>query len=389
MVLKEKPTFVLIIFLFLISIILTNCSNNDKRGSNISRHKFPIIIDIEIMNDTSSFEDLIDSFKIVKLETNESLFGDITNLYFINKSIIIFDKTNQKVLVFDLDGNFIKKIGRIGNGPGEYMNIRCVSVDNDKQHILLLDDKKLEIHHYNMEGNFVFSEEFEIFPHDFISANDNVIFFLNSSPYYFGENIFYDLLITENRKIVNKKFPFSRENKFIYPLNRVFYELNDTVCFIEKWSSKAYSIVEEKIVPRFFIDFSNVALPAEFVTDEKLFDLNSDDYGYLFDYVLETNTFIYFQYMYKGNLMRKLYNKVHNQYHTFTNVEDRKDIFSLSFAPISTYNDFFISVIPPHLLIEARKKNFLNQTQIKLTDSLEYSDNAILMFHKLKRNIQN
>jgi len=365
----------------LLIIILSGC--NSKNTMNDCSGMVLTTFDIK---DKFGFNELIDTFKIVKLETtSESLFGDVTKLEILNDTIIIFDSDNQLILTYDLNGKFLGKIGHKGNGPNEFLNIRSIAIDRIKCEVLLLDDRKLKVFHFKSDGRFAFSEDAVVYPHDFALENNQLIYYQDKSPTFFDKKIMYDLLVTKSGKILNKYFPFSQNLSFRYPLNRVFYEVNDTVCFIDKWNSKVYSIVNGKIMPRFCIDFMGNNIPLEYTKDEKQFDLNSKKYSFLFDYVLENNSYVYFRYLKFGEFGRVLYNKKDKSYHTFTSDNDKLDLFSSTFAPIYSHNDFFVSVIPPFLMIEAEKINFLSNSRIKIeTSNMDLSDNLILMLYKFK-----
>jgi hypothetical protein len=365
----------------LLLIVLSGC--NSKNTLNDCSGMVLTTVD---RKDTFGFNELIDTFKIVKLETtSESIFGDITKLEILNDTIIIFDSDNQLVLTYDLNGKFLGKIGNRGNGPNEFLNIRSIAIDRIKSKVLLLDDSKLKVFHFKSDGRFAFSEDAVVYPHDFALENNQLIYFQEKNPTFFDKKITYDLLVTKSGQILNKYFPFSQNISFRFPLNRVFYEVNDTVCFIDKWNSKVYSIVNGKIMPRFCIDFMGYNIPLEYTEDEKVFDLYRKKYSYLYDYVIENNSYVYFSYFKLGEVRRVLYNKKDKSYHTFSSNYDKLDLFSSTFAPIYSYNDFFVSVIPPFLMIEAEKNNFLNNSRIKIeTSKMDLSDNLILMLYKFK-----
>lgn len=372
-----------ILFVCIYLIMTTACS--EKNTTQRKRDNFSglILTANENRKENLCFNDLIDSAKIVRLETTpESQFGDITKMEILNDTIIIFDSKNQMLLTFELNGKFLGKLGQKGKGPNEYINIRNIAIDRIKNEILLLDDKNLKIFHFTSSGKFLFIEDAEVYPHDLAATNGQVFYFQNQSSYYFGGKVKDDLLLTKDGKILIKDFPFEKENyTFTYPLNRVFYELNDTICFIDKWNSAVYSISNNKIIPRFQIDFNGNEIPLEFTQSEELFDLYSKKYSYLFDYIIENETYIYFSYLNKGKLKKTIYNKKQNIYYNFSNKKDNSDMYASTFSPIYSFNDFYISVIPAHLLKHEKFRTMFNVNGLEnIISKTNFSDNVLLSF---------
>lgn len=56
----------------------------------------------------------------VKLETQDSiLVGDIKQLKRTEQYIFIYSRRQNHIMMFDKSGKFIRRIGRVGQGPGE------------------------------------------------------------------------------------------------------------------------------------------------------------------------------------------------------------------------------------------------------------------------------
>lgn len=383
----SSPKNIIKIQIIIVFICLQfGCNLENKYKKSLNNNYPELILTAERRNDNDTFFDLIDTFKVIKLETtNESLFGDISKLEILNDTVIIFDSKNQNVLTFDFDGRFLGNIGKKGKGPNEILNIRNIAIDRKNEKVLILDDIKQKVIHYTLDGRYTYADDAVVFPHDFAIQDNHLIFYQAYSSIFFNKNVNYDLLITKNDKIVEKYFPFSQTGSFRYPLNKVFYEVSDTLCFIDKWDSRIYSIVDKKLIPRFDIDFKGNDVPIEFTVEEKLFNSSVNKYSYLYGHVVENNTFIYFRYYQKGDLKRVLYNKNNHNYHTLSTDDDNSNIFSLSFAPTYSYKEYFVSVLSPILLIEADKRGLLDNSKIQINVSdFQISDNDILMLYKLK-----
>lgn len=89
----------------------------------------------------------------VPLETTDaSLVGNISKLLYDDGKLIVVDKSNTTILVYDAQtGKFLNRIGHQGRGPKEYISLRDVVVADGK--LYALDMGKILI--YKLNGEFV------------------------------------------------------------------------------------------------------------------------------------------------------------------------------------------------------------------------------------------
>ena len=116
------------------------------------------MIDIRIdelsTENTILFSSIFKSFKLLPLETKEHcMIGQIDELRIINDTIYVLDRHIAKALyVFNGNGKFIRKIGKIGKGPGEYISPSSFTIDEMNNQIQILDRNKILI--FSINGNF-------------------------------------------------------------------------------------------------------------------------------------------------------------------------------------------------------------------------------------------
>jgi len=101
-----------------------------------------------------SFSEFIDSVKFIKLETTE-LCQNINSVLFINQEMIVLDKVRDNILVFDSDKNYIRKIAKKGQGPGEYLNIASCNYDNERETLIIHDNLGGKLLLYRTTGEFI------------------------------------------------------------------------------------------------------------------------------------------------------------------------------------------------------------------------------------------
>ena len=152
---KVNSTYMLLISFLLLFLYNTSfCSVNQKE---LSRMDSKYIIDLDGKQETSvPFSTYFENAKSIILETNKDcLISDIIDIQVFDGYIYLLDIRGAKSLfVFDMDGYFIRKIGRLGNGPGEYISLSNFTLDTKNKFIYLLDYFK-RIHKYKLDGTFI------------------------------------------------------------------------------------------------------------------------------------------------------------------------------------------------------------------------------------------
>ena len=109
----------------------------------INNDIFIVDLDKAEKKDTLFLSTLFKSVKCIPLETNDnSLLGGMDKVLVYKDVIYVLDNSIAKGLfVFDGKGNFVRQIGKIGNGPGEYSRIYDFTIDTDNNNILILGER--------------------------------------------------------------------------------------------------------------------------------------------------------------------------------------------------------------------------------------------------------
>ena len=149
--------------LFLLLPLTLFCTNDRKERVRVAivpttdySDFFVVDFDKTEVRDTLSLSFFFKSAVCVRLddENDKSLIGSIDKLVVFNEKLYVLDGQIAKGLfVFDWDGRFIRKIGSLGQGPGEYINIRDFTLNTDNNEIIILDNHKILF--FNFDGNFL------------------------------------------------------------------------------------------------------------------------------------------------------------------------------------------------------------------------------------------
>lgn len=169
---KNTSTFFL---LFILIFHLSACNSKIKR----SEIDIPII-SLQNENYLEDAFSLIKSDEIIQLSSKDEneFFSNIYKLMFTGDTLIIYDNFNRKILLFDKEGNFLDVINKQGKGPGEYAFVSDVIYQDD---LYILDRMTLQIHRYNLSGQWHSSRNFD-------SSSTGTSFEKNNSAYIFYRN---------------------------------------------------------------------------------------------------------------------------------------------------------------------------------------------------------
>ena len=107
-----------LVFITLVSV-LYGCTNTNQKynfGNGV------ITVDFKDPQNIKS-SDIITKHTYIKLETSDSsLFGSVNQIEILNDRIYILDKNKtNSIFIFSIQGEFIKRLGANGNGPGEFI----------------------------------------------------------------------------------------------------------------------------------------------------------------------------------------------------------------------------------------------------------------------------
>lgn len=168
-----------VLLLLLAFIACVGCV--DSKINLVRNEVSDIIIDPDQVSFDLDISDiLVDSIEIIKLETNDNcLIGKIGKISFTDQYILVSDPdVARKLYMFDKSGNFIKCIGRNGNGPGEYAVFRNFIVAGDT--VLIQDYYKDKYLVYRIKDK-CFADDIHYIPnHHSAVAYQNILYLISN-----------------------------------------------------------------------------------------------------------------------------------------------------------------------------------------------------------------
>ena len=360
--------------ILLFALFFSSCEENNKYGNENETVILIRLKDEKTFNMDTFADEHISEIRYVPLETNdESLIAEIEKVYLYKELIIIFDQRANRILLFDMDGKYIRKIGRKGGGPNEYFSLNDIFFEESSGLIYAHERSKNVIFVYDLEGQIIETIQPSFHFNSFCKSKDG---FWIYSCFQDNNPNGYNLMLVDNsmQKMIGGYFPqhpnfinktwatrFRLDsegvNYFAYPTSNCVYKLADSV---------------PEIVYR--VDFVNRNAPFEMIAEiessEEYEKLIENEYLLMGNYNIWNETLIF-------NFSESAYNKPHTLYTCFYHKNSTLHIAGGFDHAIKVPSSTIISVSgqalilyiwPYHLWIEEQREYMEKQIGEKLDE---------------------
>ena len=153
---KLKPTNTHITLLLLFLSLLPSCKSQQEKPEGI------ITIDVAAaLNNLREFRlsELVESIEYVKLETRPECLVSAASRAIGKKYIVLLNSQPRQVMLFDRSGKFIRLIGKIGKGPGEYTYPQSIDLSPDEERILVADGWQRQFMEFSIDGSLLSNQK--------------------------------------------------------------------------------------------------------------------------------------------------------------------------------------------------------------------------------------
>lgn len=366
-------------------------------GKMLLENKYNLFIPEDIFSKQIDFNELVDSFRLIPLETNEEcLIGEITKIVALKNGYIIFDKRNKNIFQFDTQGKFLKRIGNIGNGPQEYSDPYDVSLDALKKQIIVVDLTARKLVIFDYDGNFVKTTPmYFLFQH--LEKNINHITY-NLGGSYNNINPTLDqhklVIAEENFDSIFRFMPYKRNPKNSYSVERPLRKFGDDIFYYNYFTDTIWKINSAGLEAFCNINFQGKGwgLKIKEMKDDQ--DMRSffDKYWHFNGDFVISNKYIFIQ-VFKKDQASSIYYSIQSGKMLYgigvKNAPNR--LISVTFKSPHTinYENDFVSFIEPFKIV--RLKEYIEKDTQKekyrefynLLDTIDESDNPILLVYSL------
>ncbi len=272
MKLNELKTLSLSAILILIVLVPSCRKGRQKAATNAE-----IVAKVEVSESDKGFDvcQMADFEKVIPLETvGDALIGEIDKLEMDDSHIVILDKRMRTVWLFGIDGKFIRKIGRLGNGPKEYVSLDDMCFDKENGTVWIWDRVKQVMLEYDLAGDFLKEVATGFSSNVFAKTNEG--FWLYYSYLKNPDNNSL-ILVNEEMDHLVKGF-FATKETFPVSLSSGFTSWAGKEYFYFPLSNVLYSLDGTEARPYIEFDFGERTLPYS-----KIVNMSPEEYETLID----------------------------------------------------------------------------------------------------------
>lgn len=355
-----------------------------------------------IRNDDISLNPIIQNYKYIRLETNDSsIIGQINKLIYNDKYIFIGDfRQTKSVFVFSNNGKYLFKINKIGHGPEEFSYLDNFTINESNQEIILYVNGGGKLMIYDFHGNLK-SQIILGFSGRNMEMLDTNIFIFDMGNNNLNREISniesYNLLLVNNKgNIIQNYFRYNYENTKGYINEESLIKHNNEVYYNSSFDYNFYKIHKDSLQLEYSLSFAHYEAPqgywANFFLNNNLLERNEKlkqiDYIKPFGYRVFGKYFL-FTGSYKKRIYAFLFDTSNDKCDSgsfFSLKSGEKVKIPLGLGPISSYKNSIMCFIEPHEVIEPLPSagKLLAQKEYNLFSSLKSSDNPVLIKCELK-----
>lgn len=272
MKLNELKTLSLFAILILI-VLLPSCRESRQKAVTPAE----IVAKVDVSESDKGFDvcQIANLEKVIPLETvGDALIGEIDKLEMDDSHIVILDKRMRAVWLFGTDGKYIRRIGRLGNGPKEYVSLDDMCFDKENGTVWIWDRIKQVMLEYDLAGDFLKEVATGFSSNVFAKTNEG--FWLYYSYLKNPDNNSL-ILVNEEMDHLVKGF-FATKETFPVSLSSGFTSWAGKEYFYFPLSNVLYSLDGTEARPYIEFDFGEQTLPYS-----KIMNMSPEEYETLID----------------------------------------------------------------------------------------------------------
>ncbi len=373
------------LYFTLICFYLLSCTYNTKKAIEATKSDSELevlSVNVKDIIYNKKLSDLIIIDSLVFLEhIGESLIGEINKVIVSDERIYVLDEAVSKgVFCFDRKGHYINSYKELGRGPHEYNSIWDIYFYNNK---LYLAVSPFRIHILDKNLYFLNSIEIDdlknislLYPSLTVINEDTIIIADSELPYKFN---FYS---AKQKQFISYQSPTQGQGiEITYP--PITKGPGCQFFVSETYKDTIYLIEQNKLVPKYFIDFEK-----PMSKNEKLREINRSPYEisplkyldkmYRISSFIENEEYISFTFIYYERYNFYFFNKEDSKTIIFPN-NIINDITGGPFLQLTlgSHKTSLITYIEPYQLIKNKE-----QTNLILPENFSENANPVLIFYR-------
>lgn len=349
-----------------------------------------IAIDNTNIQNAQPIDNYINNVNFVKLKMPKNKFiALISHVIEYKDKFYLHDQSGNQLFIFDNKGNFLNQVGKKGEGPEEYGNIKTFYIDKFRQEIQVYDVGNGKILHFDELGNYKRTLPYNCYLGDkVILEKQQILLTRGYDNKHFTKNKNYRFMLLNNQHKIIRGISIFPEEDILSIKNgilRNFSTYNDKLLFCEVFNDTISEFANNKIYPRYVLHFKKNSPSSAQVKllQRDAQELQQEKYPYLFKYFVEKDSTCFFNYSYnRGQIHFVAYNKSSKK---ITN-NCKAVTYRGSLLPVPEINadESLITVINAEQMSLLRKISPIVKQNTTAQDT-SYLANPILLVYKLKK----
>jgi hypothetical protein len=398
---KIRKIFCNIIKLLIICYVYISCFNCHTNKDKVQTIASIYNIDVDQAKEKGDFylSSIVKSVRPILLEEPDyALIGDVYEIQVLDNQIFILDMLiAKKLFVYDMNGKFVRQIGVIGQGPGEYLGIWDFCIDSDRKEIYLFDywrSKLLKhrisdgkyLHTINLPLGITYSRIaycdnniYASIAHDNLGESDNLLMKIDLKTEKFTEYISADIY----------------NSGWTTLSHREFYK-NKPLRYSGRYMNTVFAIENDTLYPYFTVKSKDWVQRNDILSDEKMKLEEDYDYEDIFNKkgrafsiknYIENDSCIHFEYR-KETYSHIIYNKkTQTTYRYYPIIDDFADISRIYNSYYFWYvnSKFAYRLSTSEAMSSSLKKSMLAPDLAKQVEALKLEDEGfVILEYELK-----
>lgn len=366
--LKKKAVLVVGVAMSLLGmgLNLQSCSVSNKQNCEIEVPTKECSKEILL----SSF---VDDYKLIPLETtDDNLIAQIDKVKMSGDEVFVFDRVNNAIFTFGLDGKFHKSLFKVGNGPGEYMQLMDFDIQGDT--LFALDYGRRCVLKYDKNFNYIDKFHYESFSMQ-IAVDDKSVYLYNLKTKD-EKDYKCSVFDKEGNKMADEFLRPKSGEVFNYIGFNAFCKLNNKVYVSPIFSNYIYSGDDFQV--QYHLRFEDKEFPDNLNIEEQ----DIDDPG--FNYIVKNNYYMsdrlfLFDYFIDGERHYYVLDKMNNDRHIGIVTNDL--IQDFRFFPRWGDEKYLIEEINAGIVCEY----FPTLLETSQLENLSPDDNPVILLYEMKK----
>lgn len=346
--------------------------------------------DVDLDNLSSpSFNDYFSKLEIIPLElSNETLVQDVFGQIWCNNKLYILDQKQKVVFIFDQEGNFIQKIDKYGNGPGEYTDLVDFQLNRFTGDLELLSPMG-GILKYDSLGN-VFKGYIHLPPtvgavHQFSAVSPDVYLYFSEAREgnkIIAYDIKKDIIISEFYDKPNFVF-FSTLYHHTYS---PFYIFENKVHFVQAYNGDVFTFEDGDLSPKYLWNFGKYNFEITDLEENKdvpyyleHYRTIGSKYATIFIAYVENSKYYVTQFSFQKKMCTLIHDKKNNCSTVFNSFKEGHRLI-----PTNIDESTICFLAEPRTLAIVINRDELSEENQRVYDSIDLESNPVILKYTLK-----